>query len=111
MTLHPRLEKGPHVPMLDDWFAYPEISDEARATPITDAEYLYGRRSLMKGIVRSCDRFGIYITDEARAIADQTDKKLVADSKPDHVTTWADFREDFEVLVLQSMKRKRKSEK
>lgn len=103
MTLHPRLEKGPHVPLLDDWFAHPEISDEARKTPITDAEYLHGRRSLMKGIVRSCDNFGLYITDEARAIANQNDQDLAKSSMPEHVVTWADFHEDIDVFIDRHM--------
>ena len=103
MTIYPPRETGPHVPMIDDWYAYPEVSDTARETKVSDAEYLFGRRSLLRGIVRSCDRYGAYITKEARAIARQSDRELADQAKPDHVETWADFHADFEEFVSYHM--------
>lgn len=99
MVKRHRAETGPHIPMIDDWYAYPEVSDVARITEISDSEYLLGRRLLLRAAVQNCMRYGMYIADEAQQIAEQTNHDLVDQMKPEHVETWADFHRDFEQSV------------
>ncbi len=105
MTKRRRPETGPHIPMIDDWYAYPEVSDTARETKISDAEYLLGKRLLLRAAVQNCGRYGMYIAEEARKLAEQTDRDLADQTKPSDVETWADFHRDFEQSVHRYLNR------